>query len=84
MKFPLLLASLSIIAAAAFAQEQQQPAKKAARIETIHEHRGASHTHTHTVVPAEHHSTSSWHYHSGPKRAQVAVDGMAADSVKKK
>lgn len=84
MKFCLLLSLFLSCSAMLYAQETQ-PAKKPVRIETEHEHKGASHTHTRTAVaPTEHRSTASWHYHRGPKRTQVQVDGAgAADSVKK-
>ncbi len=84
MKLCLLLSVFLSYGATLYAQEAQ-PAKKPVRVETEHEHKGASHTHTRTAVaPAEHRSTASWHYHSGPKRTQVPVEGAgAADSVKK-
>lgn len=51
------------------AQEQQKQEGNKAKVETVHEHKGASHYHQHTVVPAERHTVTRWHYHKGYKRA---------------
>jgi hypothetical protein len=79
----LLLAPLPLLCSA---QEQQKKPAQNVKVETVQEHKGASHYHQHSVVPAEHHTVTRWHYHRSYRRAsQTTVPaGGNKDAQKEK
>jgi len=82
MKTTFTAVALAALPLVCNAQEQPKKPEQKVRVETVHEHKGASHYHKGVVVPTEHHTVTRWHYHNGYKRASEATGtGQNRDSV---